>query len=147
MLLLHHAVMVLLWNLTDAKYLKSPHSESRALNTLCSSTAEGDSFQLCCCRSLYLLQHELTMVMGTDGCGALSLTSCGVINALEQAGALTHSQSETHSSREKRRGESVAFRGLSRGYVQVRVLSFHLHLQFSLLCLSRSSLKAQRNIN
>lgn len=118
MLLLHHTGMILLcyceiWKPTDAKYLKSITAKHTfrntewiaALNTLCSCTAEGDSFQLCRCRSLYLLEYELTMVMGTDGCGALSLTSCGVINALEQAGTLTHSQSETHSSREERRGE------------------------------------------
>lgn len=43
-------------------------------------TAEGDSFQLCVRRSVYLPEYRLTMVMGMNGCGAPSLTSSGVIN-------------------------------------------------------------------
>lgn len=47
-------------------------------------TAVGDSFQLCACRSVYLPEFGLTMVMGMNGCGALSLTSPGLINGTSQ---------------------------------------------------------------
>lgn len=52
--------------------------------TLCSCTAAGDSFQLCSCRSVYLPECGLTIVMGMNGCEALSLTSSGLINGTSQ---------------------------------------------------------------
>lgn len=86
----------------------------RALNTPCSCTAVGDSFQLCPCHSRYLPEYGLTMVKGMNSCGALSLTSSGLINALEQARTLTHFQSDKQTyTPPEWRWEIVGLEGVS----------------------------------
>lgn len=84
----------------------------KAFNALRSGTAEGDSFQLRPCRSLYLPEYGLTMVMGMNGCEAFSLTSCGLINALEQARTLTVSQSDSCTPPQRGRGGRVERLGM-----------------------------------
>lgn len=69
-----------------------PSSYKHSAPLLC--TAVGDSFQLCPCHSRRVPEYRLTMVMGMNSCGALSLTSSGLIKALEQARTLRHFQSD-----------------------------------------------------
>lgn len=102
---------------TAVKHTSNYTHTFRALNTLRSCTAEGDSFQLCPCRSLYLPEYGLTMVMGMNGCGAFSLTSCGLIIALEQARTLTHSQSDSQTYTTPERMGEISVLGVWVGYV------------------------------